>query len=301
MTTSKWVGSRRNGAAATSATLLGALLVGASAQAAGPAVRALNGRVGAGYVYSDFEDDGSFFGAGSVVGSEDHQGFLTGTLTVPLGESLGLRLNLLPNYGHREADSFLELDADFGGIDSGVGLFWRDPERFELGVEARYSWQEIEFDSGADEQSVHSFEGRWYGAWFLSPDALWPIDLNAHFSYAGIDLDEQLGDEVQESWSVGGAVRLYPLDVLAFSVGGLYRELDSHAIIDTETAGAVFTVDALVHRKPAVTLGPRFEVGERKVSSFGPHFSQTYYTVGVQVTMSFPGGDSLVELNRAYY
>ena len=214
-------------------------------------------------------------------------------MTIPIGDSLGLRLNLLPNYGHLDSDS--PVDADFGGIDAGGSVFWRDPEKFELGVEARYSWQDVDYELGIDDQTVHSLQGRFYGAYFVTPDDFWPVDLDAFFSYAGIDLDEQITDEVQEAWSVGGDVRFYPLDVLAFSVGGFYRDLDSNGFFDTKTSGAVFALDALVHRKPGLTLSPRFEVGNRDSSTFfGSDFSQTYYSVVVLVSMSFPGGEEPV-------
>ena len=270
-----------------------------SAQAAGPAVQALNGRIGAGYEWNRIDEDESSFG-GIAYETDTHQGFVTGTMTVPLGDSLGLRLRMLPNYGRTQSDGPLDVDA--GGIDASADIFWRNPETFELGAEATYSWQRGHLEVIDDDLTVHSFRGELYGSYFISPADFWPLDLGASFTYSGLDLDEEITDDVQKAWSVGGAVRLYPLDVLAFSVGGLYRELDSHGFADTKTSGAVFGLDALVHRTPGLTLSPRFEVGNRDTSTFfASNFRQTYYSVLARVTMSFPGGDSLVELNRAYY
>ena len=293
------VGSGRTRLATVMAALLGAVAASPSAQAAGPAVRAINGRIGAGYVWTHLEEDQSLFG-GTADETDTHQGFVIGTMTVPLSDSLGLRLGLLPNYGRVDSDG--PSDVDLGGIGASAGIFWRDPEKFELGAEATYSWQRAHLEVFDDDLTVHSFQGELNGSYFISPADFWPVDLDARFTYSGVDLDEEITDDVQEGWSVGGAVRLYPLDVLAFSIGGLYRELDSHGFADTKTSGAVFGLDALVHRKPGLTLSPRFEVGNQDTSTFfASDFSQTYYSALVRVTMSLPGGDSLVELNRNYY
>ncbi len=86
----KWGGSRRERAAAVLAVLLGAIATRTPAQAAGPAVRAFNGRIGAGYAWTHVEDDRSSLG-GTAFETDTHQGFLSGTMTIPLGDALGLR------------------------------------------------------------------------------------------------------------------------------------------------------------------------------------------------------------------
>ncbi|MBK7948768.1 MAG: hypothetical protein IPK00_08505 [Deltaproteobacteria bacterium] len=176
-------------------------------------------------------------------------------------------------------------------------MFVRDPEHYELGAGLQYAYQEISNDE------LHGLRGTLQGKLFLADrGAWWPaLDLDLSGSFGAADVEDS-GDDERLVHAVAGGLRIYPADRVALRLGGRYEHLEIQDGWRVETSVARVDLSVLILRTPALTLGPRFEGGDvRTEFVLFPHFQRSFYSAGVYVSLSFPGAESLVVLNRNYY
>ncbi len=276
------------------------------AVASEPAVAETNFRAGLGYLFTNLDDDSRTIFPSAVLNvpeSESHQVALSGGITVPVAHAVGLRASVVPSYSHQEIDGGNFDDVETGGIALGGDVFARDPELFEVGAGLRYAWSEVETSSSDD--SLHSLSGVVYAKAFVRDYGVGPVDLGVYGQYGedAIDEEDRVGGQA-EFYEAGGGVTFYPHARVALAVGGHYRSEESSEFgdLESEISTGVISIDFLALRRPALTVGPRFEFGEAETSFFGVDgIEQDFYSVGFGVSASFPGADSLVELSRKYY
>lgn len=273
--------------------------------ASDPAVAETNFRAGIDYVFSSIEDDSASNGSLSVylLETEKNDVDFRGVVVVPVAHSIGLRLSLAPNYSTYEVDGVFSRYSKTAGLGLAGDVFFRDPDRFEIGLGPRYSWDEpLESDDG---HSIHSLAGIVYGRLFLGDPGIVPIDVEAFVLFGEQDLgEEDRTGGSSEFYEAGGGLTFYPHARLALGAGASYREEDSSAFADREreiVAGRFF-VDFLALRRPGLIVGPRAEVGEVESSLAGfEGLEQRFYSVGLAVSLNFPGAESLVDLSRRYF
>ncbi len=273
--------------------------------ASDPAVAEMNFRAGIDYAFSSIEEDSAsigFFGV-RLLETEKNEVDFRGVVVMPVAHSIGLRIAVAPNYSRYDVDGAFSRDSESAGLGLAGDVFFRDPDRFEVGAGPRYAWEEpLDLDNG---HTVHTLAGIVYGRLFLGDPGIAPIDLEAFVEFGELDFEEN--DRTGGSslfYEAGGGLTLYPHARLALGAGASYREEDSSAFGDLErkiVAGRFF-VDFLAIQRPGLIFGPRAEVGE--VESFVAGFEgleQQFYSVGWVVSLSFPGAESIVELSRRYF
>jgi hypothetical protein len=293
------------------ASVLGLSLVGmvwaTVAAASEPAVRQKNVRVVAFYDYTHIDSDDVFAfppGGGSVrVHASEidlDEGGARGTYTFPLGHSLGARV-IAGTTGSKVHPDGLE-ETKSGGIDLGGDIFLRDPERFEVGIGPRYNW--MDRSRGSSDETIHSGGMAAYAKYFLKEFGVGPVDLDLSGQFMNMDSDVDISGALsaRRTDSAGGGARVYLSDAVALRVGGQWTRLNYGGGGNEVTKAADFDLDVLLPFRPNVTLGADLTIGEIDQSIPGvANFGRQFFSMGISLTVSFPGVDSLVELTRFYY
>ena len=116
------------------------------------------------------------------------------------------------------------------------------------------------------------------------------------------DVDISGALSAERSYTAGGGARVYFSDKVALRVGGQWTRLNYGGGGNETTKAANFDLDILLPFKPNVTLGADLSLGEvdQSIPSLA-NFGRQFFSLGISLTVSFPGVDSLVELNRFYY
>lgn len=282
---------------------IGLILVPSRVLAADPAVAVFNYQAGVGYRFEHVEEsDARFFTFPFLfnVPEEDiHRASAFGRLTVPVSGPIGARAFLSPGYVNRQIDDFSQTEIDGGGISIGGDLFVRNPERFEIGVGPRFDWATLESD-GFD-QDLRTFGGELGVRGFLPDFGVGPLDLQISGAIGDRDVDQDGGDFSGRTSSAAGGVVLYPFDRSSIHFGGVWTSEPALDGSHFESRFGVFELDFLLAKSPAWVVGPRVSAGERDRPFFGPtSVDQTFYSIGFELSASFPGADSLVVLRRRY-
>lgn len=283
---------------------LGLLVSPSRGFAADPAVAAFNYQAIAGYRFEHVEDSDATFNVFpfqfTVPEEESHRVSAVGRLTMPVSERIGARAFLSPGYVRGEVDDFSRSEIDGGGISVGGDLFVRDPERFEIGIGPRFDWITLELD-GFD-QDLRTFGGELGVRGFLPDFGVGPLDLQLTGALGDRDVDKNGSDFSGRTGSVEGGVVLYPFDRLSIQLGGVWTSDPALDGSHYESRFGVLELDFLLAKSPAWILGPRVLAGERDRPFFGlENVDQTFYSIGFELSASFPGADSLVVLRRRYH
>lgn len=300
---------------AFSLCLLATVALAASDEERQPAVKARNSRVVGSYDYTHIDSDEAFdYSSGSPVLTpfpevDIDSGSIIGTLTFPIHDSIGGRVLAGPVGSKSHVDA---ADATRrGGMLLGGDLFWRDPEVGEVGLGPRYLWTES--NTGDYERSNHALGAALTTSLFLQDFGVGPIDLDFEALFFDDGLGTNGGPPRREdyfaagggsrTYSASGGATLYLSDgSLAVGLGGRWARKNYGTGEHQATRAADIDLEVLLPIEPTITLGANISLGDRDVSvQDTANFGQTFFSLGVSVTVSFPGAKSLVELNRHYY
>jgi hypothetical protein len=217
----------------SSVAVAAALCASGAATAAGPAVSGLNGKLSA------------EAGVAGLDHQNDFAGFVSGSVTMPLGTSFGVQLDG-------------GVGSQYGGLlaSGGGHLFWRDPQQGLLGAMGQYT------------TAHHADWGRagGEGEFYLSS-----VTLSAH---AGYQFGGNGGGfKIRSGFYGGGDVTFYAADNLSLSLGGgsYAGDWSGRATIEFQPRFAGFTNMSLFangeiseNNQYKATAGVRFYFGADK-------------------------------------
>lgn len=258
-----------------------------------PGVREVNSQLTAGFTYSHRESENP------APEQDGYAGAIEGVVSFPIERELGGRLFLSSSYGETEFDGSRG-DVESGSVALGGDLFLRYAKIFELAAGPRYGWIDEDPPSGQkSSQFVGGFVG---GRLFFEGFGFGPIDLELSGDYrhgaAGTVGNIANGDR----YAAGGGFRLYPFDIFSIRATGSWSRSNFSTRQVVEEKLGNLDLDFLIPGRPALTLGLNFSGGEEESSFTGQStFSRAVFRAGVRATLSFPGADSLIELERNYY
>jgi hypothetical protein len=293
-----------------SALWLGLIVVGglaaSAASAAEPAVKESNFRIIGSYDFVHVNSDratGNALGSAVVfdIPEEDIDlGSVLGVYTTPIGHSLGARAFVGVIGAKRHVDT--EAERTIGGLEMGADIFWRDPALGEIGIGPRYTWLDVE--RGSSNQSGHSAGAALTGSLYLDSFGRLPADLNFEASLldSDVDIDRDGSLSPGRTYHFSGGVTAYLADNFSMGMAGRYTRENAGNGEHLVTAAADIDARLLLPMRSAVTLGVSVSGGRQDVAVNGlSNYGTDFYSIGISVAVSFPGADSLVELNRNFY
>jgi hypothetical protein len=287
--------------------LLLALLVPFEALASKPAVKEMNGRVFAGYVYEQVDGTSRQVGNSSVTLPESTLGEwgVGGVLTVPILSWLGGRVAVAGGNRSFELKSepgFVGSTRNTSWVEAGLSLFVRDPELgyFDLGYV--YDWED---GSGSlvGKKTVNELV---VSAGFFIPDqGIGPFDWDADFSYGRAAIDSPALSDRADEFAVDATIGWYFTDSFRLSGGIQWLLSKPQLSFSTQELRGVGKLSWLVPfpARRNITLdlvgsGGKFE---RDLAAPFTSIDQPMYSVGFSMTFSYPGASSLLELTREYH
>ena len=289
------------------------LVLGSGVATAGdPAVQEANFRFIGNYDYIHVNSDDVFrFTAPATpdgVGVEvdvDAGGF-TGIYTMPISDELGVRMIGGPTFSKVHVDGLDDLQSY--GLMAGGDVFWRDPALGELGVGTFYNFAESErFRSTSDFRSVdrsdHTAGLHAYGKFFIK-DLLGfgPVDLDASGNFSDSNIDDNGSLSAERNYGARWGATLYPGDGFSVRVGGRYSRTNYGDFSSQELTVMDLDAKVLIPSKPNVILGAGFFMGTTEESPTGfQNYGRFISGIAISATISFPGADSLVDLNRRFF
>jgi hypothetical protein len=284
------------------------LVPAASARASEPAVKQLNFRVLARYDYTHINSEEAFrFSppppvltrrAEQTAEVDVDEGLFLGTLTLPIGHSLGARVFAGPTTSKTHIDTFEETKT--GGLLIGGDVFLRDPEVGEIGIGPRYFWDES--TRGQVDRSNHAAGVEAYASLFLGDFLVGPIDLTTSARFLDADIDSDGAFSAERNYRAAGQATAYVSDRVAVGLGGSWSRTNFGSGDHITFQSADIDIDVLLPTPVPVTLGADVSIGEQDVGSGDfANFGRQFFSIGLSVTVSFVEATSLLELNRFFY
>ena len=295
--------SSRNRLGGLFLTVVTGLLASTLAAAREPAVRELNVRAVGSFDHISVGSDDVFNSSGLLVHLSEEEsdiGSIVGVVTVPIGETLGAR-GFFGAVGSKRHIDVLPARRS-GGIEMGGDLFWRDPEVGEIGIGPRYFWNQT--TALGEDQSSHSGGAELSASLFIESFGVGPVDLDFVTSVLDSELDPDRNGSYRpgRTYAAAGGATVYLSDNFSAGLGGSWTRENAgngeHHIVTSADIDA----EVLLPFSPAVTLGAGLSFGEQEfsLSNFST-YGVSFWSIGVSVGVSFPGANSLVELNRFFY
>ena len=233
-------------------------------------------------------------------------GGLTGIYTMPISDELGVRMIGGPTFSKVHVDGVDDLQSY--GLMAGGDVFWRDPAVGELGVGTFYNFAESErFRSTSDFRSVdrsdHTAGLHAYGKFFIKD--LWgfgPVDLDASGNFSDSNIDDNGSLSAERNYGARWGATLYPGDGFSVRLGGRYSRTNYGDLSSQELTVMDLDAKVLIPSKPNVILGAGFFMGTTDESPNGfQNYGRFISGIAISATISFPGADSLVDLNRRFF
>jgi hypothetical protein len=288
--------------------LLVVLLLPLAADAAGPAVKVLNGQAIAGYSYENTgrasaqAEDGSFTTRPEVT---DGAWGLGGVVTAPLYFPwLGGRLAIAGGGGSLETKSepgIAGSKADTGRIDLQTELFTRNPEFGHLDIGYRFGWESFS-GSVVEQTTVNAIT---FDAGFYVPDnGAGEIDWDFFFSWGRERERSATQEDAINDYTAGAVLGWYLRPTLRLSGGFRWNRRDPELagtrqdMLGTGELAWLLPFGARRNVTLSIFGGGGNRKSELPVSSSS--IDQSVYSVGVGLSFSYPGATSLVELAREY-
>lgn len=272
-----------------------------------PAVKEANGRVIVAYDWlHTFGGDLVQFNPApptivDVPESDLDSGGFSGVYTLPLptlGENFGARALGGLNFSKFDADGVSRVERV--GIDLGGQLFWRDPSIGEAGVGAFYVFDDRE--QGSTERSDHTAGVAAFGTLFLNNVLGKSVDLDLSATFSDSDIDDEGAFSAERNYATRGGVKVYLNDRVSLRAGGVWSRTNFGNQNYLESRLAELDLEILLPTRPNVTLGGGFVVGKTEDGVvFATDNGRDVFGISLAATISFPGADSLIELNRNYY
>lgn len=274
-----------------------------------PAVRELNGQLTGAFDYGNLEETSSVLRAGPPFGdilfrtpeSDSFQGTLGGTISVPIDRELAARVFLTTFYQLREFDR--GSDTESHGASLGGDVFLRYPRIFEVSIGPRYRFTDSE--EGLAVGNLHSLGAEAIGRLFLDDFGAGPVDLEVALNFLDQDASRGGAGDAGRRYAADAGIVFYLADRVSVSAGGGWSRTNFDGGRNQRRAVGRGSIDLLIPGTPAVTLSLAGLGGELKRSNGIGRFSdptdRVFYQVGFSINLSFPGADSLVELERYYY
>ncbi len=281
-----------------------------------PAVKAVNGRLFGGYSYSETDRETQSLSLNSetfeylFAGSEVRSWHTGGSLSFPilhwLGGALALRggESTFDEIGEPEfglADS----SVDTRGVRTGGSLFIRDPEIGYVGVGYDFDWSDApSVDVRSD---IHSAS---IAAGLYIPDlALGPVDWSLTFGYGRERLEVSVpgtptSHDHANSFRATGSIGWYWGDTMQLEGGVRWRKRLPDLYETTSVLSGIVALSWLLppgdRRHVTATIFGIIGSEATEVSSPFTDLDQQTFDVGFQLTFSYPGAGSLLELYREY-
>ena len=288
------------------------LVLGSGLSIAGePAVQEANGRFIANYDYIHVNSDDIFrfsspAGLTQAIEVDIDSGGFTGIYTTPINNEFGARVIGGPTFSKIHVDTLDDLTSY--GFLAGGDVFWRDPAVGELGFGTFYNFADAErFRSTSDLTSVDRFEHtagvHAYGKMFVNDFlGIGPVDLDASATFSDSDIEDNGSLSAERNYGARWGATLYPSDSFALRVGGRYSRTNfGDGSFQQQT---VMDVDAqvMIPSRPNVILAAGFFVGTTEEAPEGfQNYGRFISGIALSATISFPGADALVDLNRRFF
>lgn len=288
------------------------LLLGSGVATAGdPAVQEANFRFIGNYDYIHVNSDDVFrftapAGLAQAAEVDVDAGGFTGIYTMPISDELGVRMIGGPTFSKVHVDGVDDLQSY--GLMAGGDVFWRDPTLGELGVGTFYNFAESDrFRSTSDFRSVdrsdHTAGLHAYGKFFIK-DLLGfgPVDLDASGNFSDSNIDDNGSLSAERNYGARWGATLYPGDGFSVRLGGRYSRTNYGDLSSQELTVMDLDAKVLIPSKPNVILGAGFFMGTTDESPNGfQNYGRFISGIAISATISFPGADSLVDLNRRFF
>ena len=289
------------------------LVLGSGVATAGDrAVQEANFRFIANYDYIHLNSDDVFrFTAptepeGVGVEVDTSAGGFTGIYTMPIGNEFGARIIGGPTFSKIHVDTVDDLKSY--GLMAGGDVFWRDPAIGELGVGTFYNFAESEqFRSTSDFRSVDRFDHtagvHAYGEFFIN-DLLGfgPVDLDASVNFSDSNIDDNGSLSAERNYGARWGATLYPGDSFSVRLGGRYSRTNYGDLSFQQQTVMDLDAKVMIPSKPNVILGAGFFMGTTEEAPNGfQNYGRFISGIAISATISFPGADSLVDLNRRFF
>lgn len=223
---------------------------------------------------------------------------ITGVVSIPIDRELGARVLVTPFYqgtnasGSSIAGRVGSVGVDTGGITLGGDIFLRYTDSFEASIGPRYTFSDV------DGSSAHAVGVEVKGKIFLDDFGIGPVDLKGSTFLTGTDLD---GDDSSSGRDYGIAAGATVYLDRQFSIEGQAFWQRDNLSSGHDRAGMGAEFNYLVSLSRPITLSLRLSGGAIETKTAGDDSNEPYYSIGMSVTVSFPGADSLLELERGFY
>lgn len=286
--------------------ILGPVSLAGDARATKPAVKQWNGSILGGYVYDRTQRDAQAVGNRSsfLPTTSKHSWTLGGVVTAPLYRALGARLLFAVGQSTTErsgAPSFAGTTVDADRIDAAAVLFLRDPELGHLDLGYRFRWEK---PSGLAIEREMTNTVTLDAGFYIADQGLGPVDWDVSLSYGRVSSRPSRITQTINEYTVSGAMSYYIGK--SWRVSGGVRWLLSDPAFDgsTEdlrgTAELSWLLPVTIAKRRFVTIDLWGTVGRVRTELPGPlpSASRGAFSAGLDLTFSYPGAASLIELIR---
>lgn len=221
-----------------------------------------------------------------------------GRATVPIRWGLGARVEVVGG-SSRIAQGTAR--SELGGVDGRAEVFWRDPTKGQFGVGYGYGWATPQTPSSVQSIRVNTIPV--HASVYMPDLGGGTVDWNASFTYDWLELRSAAGATKQWMYEFHGSSIWYVDRFATFEGGVRYSRLIGSQ--QSDQLEGVFELEILVPsgKRRFGTVALLGSVGRANQmdlpSPFGS-MSRLTWQIGAEVTVHFPGVDSLLELNRAY-
>lgn len=291
-------------------------LVSGNASHAEPAVDRVNLRWVSGYEFEFKNDDQSVtrFGPGSFFAAfrpeeETHSFSSRMILTLPIAHRLGGRVRA--GGGAQRLDENVDLDVpplsyhdhpDYWGwnVDVGADFFFRNPDIGYIETGYTYRHEHVNFHPDTDQRSQI---GILAAGLYLTDTRIPPVDFDLRFAYERTSLHMRTSGRTWPIYDVEAVTSVYLGERVRLGVGGQfsYEDIDplhDASIRDARALARLLWLAPIGGRSTSLTIALRSTVGAIKDKSRSGDFERTVASVGIEIGLLYPAGDSLVRLVR---
>jgi hypothetical protein len=228
-------------------------------------------------------------------------------LTLPITERIGGRVRA--GGGAQRSDDHYDVDLAFipdvdrdiwsWQVEAGADLFARDPDLGYVDLGYTYTHQHFNDHPDVDQRSQ---TGILATGLYLSPAKLPPIDLDIRFAYERVSVHRNTNGSTWPVYNLEATMSLYLGERVRWSTGARF----SYADVDPQADRWIRDTRALIRLlwlppigdQSFLTLGLRATGGEIHEHIRTRSFDRAVTSVGIEVGVIYPGGDSLVQLVR---
>ncbi len=276
------------------------------ARAAKPAVKQWNGSIVGGHVYDRTQRDTQVAGTQSsfLPTTSEHAWTLGGVVTAPVYRMLGARFLFSGGQSttkRNSGQSFVGSTTDADRIDATAMIFIRDPELGHLDIGYGFR-REVPSGSVIDRKMTNLITLD--AGFYIADQGLGPVDWDVSLSYGLVGRRSSGTTETINEYTVSGAMGYYIGNSWRLSGGVRWLVSDPATDGSTQdlrgTAELSYLLPITIAKRRFVTLGLSGTAGRIRTQLPGqlPSAKRGAFSVGLDLTFSYPGAVSLIELIR---